>query len=299
MSANPFDVLEVGDEEDVAGKKVDTGKAGGAAAKKTGAPIGANQHRPKKREFDRHSGTGRGKEVKKDGHGRYGWGSEKNPTEEMEASGRTDAPADDDADAPAAADAEDDVKSVTYEEYLKRKEAEMPQDDREAKGRKPEVAQKFGKGQVFQKNEETVLFPDLVKGKSSGKKKDKGKKGLSLDEFVAKNGGPLPPPRVESEERRGDGAGRGRGRGDGRGRGRGRGAGGDRGRGGDDRGAGAERGGRGRGRGRGGGGDRGGRGRGGAFRGGDRGGRGGRGGSRGGRGNVNVNSEADFPSLGQ
>mmetsp|Transcript_21485 Transcript_21485/g.43109 ORF Transcript_21485/g.43109 Transcript_21485/m.43109 type:complete len:566 (-) Transcript_21485:339-2036(-) len=65
-TANPFALLQTGSEAKSDNKVADNSSKGGK---------GANRGtRGPKREFDRRSGTGRGKEVHKKGHGKGGWG---------------------------------------------------------------------------------------------------------------------------------------------------------------------------------------------------------------------------------
>eukprot|EP00310_Coccolithus_braarudii_P013882 CAMPEP_0183344358 /NCGR_PEP_ID=MMETSP0164_2-20130417/10062_1 /TAXON_ID=221442 /ORGANISM="Coccolithus pelagicus ssp braarudi, Strain PLY182g" /LENGTH=353 /DNA_ID=CAMNT_0025515347 /DNA_START=54 /DNA_END=1116 /DNA_ORIENTATION=+ len=180
---NMFDVLEVPDEADDAAttgskKKVD---------KKEKKP------RKTKREFERHSGTGRGKEVRKGGAGKGGWGST-NPRDEMAASGRVRADPNDDDAAPTGDSEEPEVKAVAYEDYLKSLEENRPADDK-VTTRAAQVDKKFAKGSELKKGDkdEETLFPELVKNKKKKGRKQKGKKLVHLDEFVAEHGGPLPP----------------------------------------------------------------------------------------------------------
>jgi plasminogen activator inhibitor 1 RNA-binding protein len=180
-----------------------------------------------KREFDRQSGTGRDKSVRKEGHGRGGWGEEgaqgdrprynnrrRNEQNQEDTTASTDKPEEvakteeGDAETPVVeAEAapvepeEPEDTSVTYEEFLAQKAANVVEDDlREARS-----VQNDGrfKGSALEKSDEIDFQLELGSGVKSCKKsrKQAAKKNVSLDEFVAK--GP-------SSRGRG---GRGRGRG--------------------------------------------------------------------------------------
>ena len=81
-----------------------------------------------KRTYDRRSGTGRGKEMKKGGGGAHNWGSDKN--EARKAEGHIDEKAVDKVDEPVAEEVENKVppvveeeedKTISLEDYLKTK----------------------------------------------------------------------------------------------------------------------------------------------------------------------------------
>lgn len=93
--------------------------------------------RPGKREFERHSGTGRGKEVAKDGHG--GWGTNADEKRELEKPTQPE-PSEDEtveaspvpaekpaegAEAAAAAPVKKDKAELSVTEYLKWKESQL------------------------------------------------------------------------------------------------------------------------------------------------------------------------------
>ncbi len=213
-----------------------------------------------KRAYDRQSGTGRGKEIKKGGGGAHNWGNEKNPAEltaeaQEVATGEEAAPV---VVEDVEPEPEPEDNTLSYEEYL----AQKARPDHEAfaplKERSAAEEDFFNKAAAKAKAEEEEYF-------STGKQKRKGGKGKKEEEEGDK-------PVVELGFRVESGSANDRGGRGGRGGGRGRDGGG--------RGGGRE-GGRGGGRGREGG--RGGRG-------------GGRGAGRGGRG-INPLDEKAFPSL--
>lgn len=226
-----------------------------------------------KRAYDRRSGTGRGRETKKDGGGARNWGSDKNEARQMEGKVEETAleeqpPKEEETENNEAVEEvekepepepEPEDKTMSYEEYLATKQ--NPDNAAFAPVKERELTNEFAGIKVKGKEEEE----DFMMMGGGKKKKDKNKKNsqkesIALDFRV-----------VSEDDRRRDGGGRG-----GRGRGRGgRGGGRDGGR------VGGRDGGRdgGRGRGRGG-----------------RGGRGGSGGGRGGRG-INVMDQSAFPSL--
>lgn len=98
---------------------------GGARADETG------ERRPK-REFDRRSGTGRGREVSRGGRGAFGAGNpaqdaidaEKNPKAAIEGAvdGAADAPAEEEEVAEEAAPAEPEPTTFTLDEYMQKRE---------------------------------------------------------------------------------------------------------------------------------------------------------------------------------
>eukprot|EP00797_Seminavis_robusta_P011635 Sro188_g081120.2 (319) ;mRNA; r:21983-23359 len=247
-----------------------------------------------KRQYDRRSGTGRGREVKKGGGGARNWGSDKNEARQAEGhvdedavvtppeEGKEDvteqgaaegeeAPVEEEEAVPEPEPEPEDI-TLSYEEYMATKA--NPDNEAFAPVKEREVANEFA-GLSVKKKEEDEDFMMMGGGKQKKKKQNKGapKQSITLDFRVTSSSG-------GGDDRRRDSGGRG-GR-DGRGRGRG-------GRGGRD--------GRGRGRDGGRGGRDGGRGgRGGRGQGGGRGGGGGRG-QGGGRG-LNVMDESAFPSLG-
>lgn len=92
------------------GKGRDRGDRAGKGGKKGG-----------RREFDRHSGTGRGKGSSRDGHGKYNWGEKTDGAQEENADG-----ADNENKAPAEAppveiEEEEEDNTMSFEEYMKAK----------------------------------------------------------------------------------------------------------------------------------------------------------------------------------
>jgi plasminogen activator inhibitor 1 RNA-binding protein len=270
-----------------------------------------------KRAYERRSGTGRGKEIKKDGDGAHNWGSDKN--EARSAQGSTMTTADvmvvdevteyaEDNDDQRVAEQDDELEAggdytserqpeeeprpepvvdntISYEDYLKAKAAEASASSGLLAPVKPrEVVDEFANIKPAIAQEEDFL----VLGGGKSKRKKEGKPAETPAAAAALLAGLRVAPGGNDGFR---GSGRLGGRGE---RGRGRGGDGERGRGrggADARGRGGERGGRGRGRG------------GRDYSGGRGGGRSGRGfderGGRGGRGSnfVNVHDETAFPSL--
>lgn len=293
---------------------------------------GPPPQRDGKRQYDRRSGTGRGREIKKDGGGAHNWGSdavearanegaianEDEPVTEAipyeateEAVGETSGELEETELAPELEpepEPEPEDNTLSYEEYMELKKQQQSENLKPVKVR--EVENEFANIQAKKAVEEDFLVMGGGKGKKGKKPKEKEVVAEVEVELGFRPGG-----EGGSNYRGGGGRGRGRGRGrfddDREGGGRGRRSdrderdGGGRGfRGDDGEGRGRGRGGRGRGgrfEGRGGEFRGGGRfeGRGGEFRGGGR--FEGRGRGRGGRGrsgDLNVNDEHDFPSLG-
>lgn len=186
-----------------------------------------------KREFDRRSGTGRGKEIKKGGGGARNWGSDKNEAKKME--GRinenevvaTKKEGGDEeskpTDSPKEAEPEKVVdNTMTYSEYVA------------SKGKKEEVAQReiedaFKGVTVAVSVEESFMVMGGAKQKKIKKQKD-AKKTIDVGFRVkssnteeSSRSGDRNGDRGRDESRGGGRGGRGRG---GRGRGEGRGRGG-------------------------------------------------------------------------
>mmetsp|Transcript_20979 Transcript_20979/g.52039 ORF Transcript_20979/g.52039 Transcript_20979/m.52039 type:complete len:269 (+) Transcript_20979:162-968(+) len=180
-----------------------------------------------KRTYDRRSGTGRGKEIKKEGGGARNWGSDKNEAKKAEGTINEDevvAPVaeTEEAEAPAVEEPKEEDNTMTYAEYMA------------SKAKKEEVALRETKNEfagvaISAKGEEEA-FMLMGTGKKKKEKKQKGaKKTVDVGFRVAKNN--MEGEGREGREGRGDRreGGRGRGRGDrrdGRGRGRGGGRGG-------------------------------------------------------------------------
>lgn len=183
-----------------------------------------------KRAYDRRSGTGRGKEIKKGGGGARNWGSDKAEAKKMEGTinedeVKEDKPAEEKVDAvaeEAPVEEKPEDKTMTYAEYMA------------SKGKKEEtvreVENEFKGLSAAAKVEEDFLVMGGAKQKKTKKKKDGDKKTVDVGFRVAK-------PNAGGDDRdRGGRGGRGRGdrdrggrggRGsrDGRGKGRGRGGG--------------------------------------------------------------------------
>lgn len=252
---------------------------------RTNAPTG----RDGKRQFDRKSGTGRGKEVKKGGGGGHNWGSDKQDAKNAEGpvtegEEAAHAPAEDPVaanggkeEAPTAAPApapEPEVdNTVSYEDYLAQKARPDSVAFRPVAERELDTSEFTGKAAGAKK--ETEAFIAMGGGKKLKKKgtAKKGKETLALEFKVKAKVG------AESDRDRG-GRREGGGRYDGGGRG-----GRDGGRGGRD----GDRGGR----------REGGRGRGGerAYRAGPGGGGGGRTGGKGASNGLDTMDASAFPSL--
>jgi plasminogen activator inhibitor 1 RNA-binding protein len=192
------------------------GRSGGRGAPQDG-----------KREFDRRSGTGRGREIKKGGDGARNWGSDKNEARTAQgpvvegdeklvvAEGDAEAAPEFEA-APEVVEEvpEPEDNTISYEDYLKSKEAARtnellkPKDERQ-------VEDEFSGKQAKKFEEEDFL---VMGGAKPQRKREKTKEKKTLEVNI----------RVASAEqggdRRDDAGGRGgRGRGAGRGRGEGRG----------------------------------------------------------------------------
>jgi len=173
-----------------------------------------------KRAYDRHSGTGRGKEIKKGGGGARNWGSDKNDAKKLEgrineegdvpveSSTREGDEENNPADSPKENVPSKEDNTMTYSEYIT------------SKGEKKEVTGRESENE-FQgfnvsekKDEESFMVMGGGKQKKNKKKKDTEKKTIEVGFRVAnsntessRGGG-----RRDRDESRGDG-GRGRGRG--------------------------------------------------------------------------------------
>jgi len=220
-----------------------------------------------KREFDRRSGTGRGREIKKDGAGGHNWGNEKDAV-----AAATETPAAEDEEnadkKEEAVEAEEEEVQLSLEEYKAQKnEKRHGEGFQKLQTRKLSTAES-GYGKKVERAEEESFIHFGYQKKKIREKTQKKKKMVEVHFNVRDSSAPAP--RERDNFRNGD---RNRGERDNF-------RNGDRNRGG--------RGGRGRGRGRGG--------RGGSF-----GGRGGRGGSHGGREpnkkSVDTGDLEMFPSL--
>jgi len=201
-----------------------------------------------KRAYDRRSGTGRGKEIKKGGGGARNWGNDKDEAKKAEGRINEDAevaPATDGNENPDAAaeevEPEKEDNTMTYAEYIA------------SKGKKEEVALRGVKNDFEGFAASEKVEEDSFISKGGGKKKKDKKKKKGTEKAVIDLGFRVAKTNIDSGRDAGrgdrrDGRGRGgAGRGDRRdGRGRGGAGRGDRR---DGRGRGAGRGGRGAGRG--------------------------------------------------
>jgi len=174
-----------------------------------------------KRAYDRHSGTGRGKEIKKGGGGARNWGSDKNDAKKLEGriNEEEEVPVENSnrerdeevipADSPKENEPSKEDNTMTYSEYIT------------SKGEKKEVTGRESENE-FQgfnvskkKDEESFMVMSGGKQKKNKKKKDTEKKTIDVGFRVANSNtessrsGGL---RRDRDESRGDG-GRGRGRG--------------------------------------------------------------------------------------
>lgn len=207
---------------------------------RTNAPTG----RDGKRQYDRKSGTGRGKEIKKGGGGGHNWGSDKQDAKNAEGpvtegKGEADAPEED-----PTADAEKDPKetptteepepepevdnTISYEDYLAQKARPDSAAFRPVAERQLDASEFAGKAAGSKK--ETEDFMHMGQGKKI-RKKGTGKKEKETLVLDLRSKG-----REGNQDRSGRGSGgyRQEGRGGGRG-GRGGGYEGGRGRGGERR----------------------------------------------------------------
>jgi len=247
-SVNPFAMLDDDDDAPAAAQaKVDTkrapnpppkkdapapapasSKGGDKPAPARAAPAGGKDgiRRPPKREFDRHSGTGRGArsdghEEKKGGHGKGNWGGKGDAVGEE---GEDAAPVELTEEEKAAKEAAEEERrkeaaAMTLEEYQKKQAAAAAEKAKEAKEeRKAEAIDMKG---LKIKSDPDDVDEIRIGDSSGGKKKDKSKKTKEL--FTDVN---FTTPPIETSSPSG---GRGGGRG---GRGGGPRAGGGRGRGG-------------------------------------------------------------------
>lgn len=184
---------------------------------------GRSAPRDGKRAYDRRSGTGRGKEIKKGGGGARNWGSDKAEAKQMEGTINEDEVKEDkpvqDAEPTEGEEAavveKPEDKTITFADYMASKGGKQGTVEREVENEFKGVA-------VSAKVEEDFLVMGGGKQKKTKKKKDGEKKTVEVGFRVAN-------PNAGGGGRggrggRGDRGGRGgRGSRDGRGRGRGRG----------------------------------------------------------------------------
>jgi plasminogen activator inhibitor 1 RNA-binding protein len=238
VSKNPFDLLNddaEGDEEAAAPAKKDakdvkkapavTGKppakgsgsapSGSAAPASASKDAGKSQGRPPKREYERHSGTGRGRrsdgaEEKRGGSGKYNWGTKDagtTPGDEADGVERV-LSEEEKAAAEAAAEAKrKEEQQMTLDEYLKQKAEKVEVEKIEV--RKAETVDMKGlKIKETAADDVWTIGDEDDKGKG-GKGKKSGRKATA---FTDVNFTTAP---IETSGPPGGGRGRGRGRGGG------------------------------------------------------------------------------------
>eukprot|EP00294_Goniomonas_avonlea_P003705 CAMPEP_0114551626 /NCGR_PEP_ID=MMETSP0114-20121206/6704_1 /TAXON_ID=31324 /ORGANISM="Goniomonas sp, Strain m" /LENGTH=266 /DNA_ID=CAMNT_0001736473 /DNA_START=99 /DNA_END=899 /DNA_ORIENTATION=- len=145
------------------------GRGGGGGGNRGGR--GGAGGRPPKREFERHSGTGRGKEVSKNGAGANNWGQEGVEKDDVPVDRTADAEVEDGEASPEKVKVE---KEISVEEYYRNLEAQRQ--GLTAPTPRKVTADKPEKGlQVYTKDEEDA-FAALAVAKSSGGKKSSGSK---------------------------------------------------------------------------------------------------------------------------
>lgn len=228
VSKNPFDALG-DDEEDVEAVKKDVRevKKAAAPAKTSAAPAAAaakeapkaqagaadSNRRPPRREYDRHSGTGRGRradgaEDKRGGSGKYNWGTKDagtTPNDEADQGEPRELTEEEKAAAEAAAEAKRKEESqITFDEFMKTQQAKEEAEKLEA--RRVEAIDMKGLKVKSDEGEQVWTIGDEDKG-GKGKGKKSGRKATA---FVDAN---FSMPAVETGPS-GGGRGRGRGRGD-------------------------------------------------------------------------------------
>jgi plasminogen activator inhibitor 1 RNA-binding protein len=145
-----------------------------------------------KRVFERHSGTGRGKEQRKSGYG--GGGAEGTVQDELAAV--EDAKKDQtQVQTKTTTPQQPEEKVVTladYEEQLKKKQVTDEQKKSLRQAEEPKDSKLFKKGKTFEKKEENfydIKKPVSQKSEQPKEKTQQSKSSLSIDEFVARYGG--------------------------------------------------------------------------------------------------------------
>ena len=205
VSKNPFDAL--GDEdEDRAGQPVtkevkDVKKAAAPSAKpaassaaskdgpKHQAPQG--DRRPPRREFERHSGTGRGRradgaEDKRGGSGKYNWGTkDAGTTPNDEASGELNESRELTEEEKAAAEAAAEAKrkeeaQMTLDEFLKLKEQEKSEAEKLEARKVDAIDMKGLKVKDAAADDDVWTIGDEDKGGKGGKSKKSGRKTTAI-----------------------------------------------------------------------------------------------------------------------
>lgn len=208
-----------------------------------GAPSSAA--REGKRTFDRRSGTGRGKEIKKDGGGAHNWGSNKNlarsaqgmvlennnneTTEEETKEEEEEVTTTPVEEPPKEEEEQEEDKTLSYDEYMKQKA--RPENELFAPVKERQVENEFANLQPKVAVAEDFLVMEGTKGRKKKGVRNVEKKTLDVEFRVAASEKEHDRKPRRDDDRRGrggrsgDGRGRGgggggRGRGDGRGRGR-------------------------------------------------------------------------------
>eukprot|EP01053_Blabericola_migrator_P007364 Blabericola_migrator_1__7363@NODE_3742_length_1541_cov_363_084125_g2322_i0_p1_GENE_NODE_3742_length_1541_cov_363_084125_g2322_i0NODE_3742_length_1541_cov_363_084125_g2322_i0_p1_ORF_typecomplete_len322_score70_34HABP4_PAIRBP1/PF04774_15/1_2e04HABP4_PAIRBP1/PF04774_15/3_2e15HABP4_PAIRBP1/PF04774_15/3_3e03HABP4_PAIRBP1/PF04774_15/3_1e03_NODE_3742_length_1541_cov_363_084125_g2322_i05311496 len=172
-------------------------------------PRKSSAEHPPKREFDRQSGTGRGREVSKGGYGAHNWGSDRDALIEEKAAELDAVPVGEEAEAPAAPVEEVPVapKTKSYAEYMaemeERKRALLPQTKVEP-AQDPEKLEKEGYS-VYTK--ESVSATRGHKEVDSDKEENEGKKKVMHLAEIAEQSGV----QIFHQGSRGGRGGRGRG----------------------------------------------------------------------------------------
>jgi plasminogen activator inhibitor 1 RNA-binding protein len=202
VTKNPFAMLDDDDDAPAAApaKKEDVKRApnpppkkdapAAAAAKSGGdkprAPRGGKdgERRPPKREFDRHSGTGRGArsdghEEKKGGHGKGNWGGKGDTVEDADAEPRELTEEEKAAKEAAEEERRKEAAAMTLEEYQKKQAEAAAEKAKEAKAaREPEKLDMKGLKVKAEDDVEEIS----IGGKSKAQKaKDKKAKELITD----------------------------------------------------------------------------------------------------------------------
>jgi len=169
--------------------------------------------RPPKREFERHSGTGRGREVSKNGAGAHNWGKEGDEYQPrrprnynrkpQQAEVEPESPVGENAEAPAEAaetkpvelteaqkkqkeEEEAEAKKKTLDEYLRERKAMAPKIKKPKARTAPETAEPV-QGQALKRDEEEVFIKLSAKQESTEKKQaqpQEQKKKVDVSDFL-------------------------------------------------------------------------------------------------------------------
>lgn len=236
---NPYSLLGDGDDEssqnpqkaasqkakpknDNKGRRTGTGDDKKLPQKNRGKDTGA-RGRGGKRQFERHSGTGRDDRQKRKGAGKFNWGGDgEDKTEIKESQAQAE-----DEETKDEEPKEEEPPVKTYDEFLKEREAKLVDTNTNIRKAENDESKWTKAAPKTSKVDEEVLW-NAPQEKKKGKKNRNKKNIIHFDEF-AKSGPTKSAPRSsrgdgERRERRERGDGSNRGRSDGgRGRGRGRG----------------------------------------------------------------------------